>query len=212
MCGIVGLLQKPGAASELAGHDIAAWLSQATDALIHRGPDSGGELILDHVAIGARRLRIHDLSSKADQPLLSEDGRYAIVFNGAIFNYRQLRTELEARGFTFRTSGDTEVALNAIIAWGRDAFVRFDGMYAIGFLDRRSKSLLVGRDKLGIKPLFICRRSDFVAFSSEIKPLLAHPSINRRVNRKAVAAFMAFQFVAPPDTLFEGIETLPPGA
>ena len=179
--------------------------------MVRRGPDSEGRFVEGPIALGARRLRIHDLDSRADQPLCSADGRHVIVFNGAIFNYRDLRSELETLGRRFVTTGDTEVALAAIERWGGDAFRRLHGMFAIAFYDRDAGRLLVARDKLGIKPLYVHIAPTLFAFASEVKPLLAHPDIPRALNMSAVPEFLAFQHLMPPDTLFEGIEVLRPG-
>lgn len=209
MCGILGAVAREGQPDPAMW---AKWIERGLSAMERRGPDAGDSFREQHVALGARRLRVHDLSPLADQPMHSADGRSVIVFNGAIFNFRPLRAELEQLGHRFRTDSDTEVAQAAITQWGSAAFGRFDGMFAMAWYDRRDRRLLVGRDKLGIKPLFYTNATngDFL-FASEIKPLLAHPKVARRVNRDAIPEFLAFQFVAPPDTLFDGISVLPPG-
>ncbi len=209
MCGIMGgveLSTRAEGESRLAG-----WLERGLAALVHQGPDAGGHFIEGPLALGARRLRIHDLDSRADQPLFSEDGRRVVILNGAIFNYRDLRTELEALGRQFRTTCDTEVVLSAIDQWGIDALGRMSGMFALAWYDRDARRLLIARDKLGIKPLYVHRSPERVVFASEIKPLLAHPDVPRKLNRDIVPEFLAYQHVMPPDTLFEGIEVLRPG-
>jgi asparagine synthase (glutamine-hydrolysing) len=209
MCGILG------AVATGSGPDLSIWspwIDRGLAAMTRRGPDAGGHFVDGRVALGARRLRVHDLSPSADQPMHSRDGRSVIVFNGAIFNFKPLRAELAALGRTFHTNSDTEVALEALTQWGERAFERFDGMFAIAWYDRASRRLLVGRDKLGIKPLhYTTAANGDLLFASEIKPLLAHPHVARRVNRQALPEFLAFQFVSPPDTLFDGIHVLPPG-
>jgi asparagine synthase (glutamine-hydrolysing) len=209
MCGILGGVST---ASEPDRVRWVSWMERGLAAMERRGPDAGMHLMLGQVALGARRLRVHDLSAAADQPMRSADSRSAIVFNGAIFNFRLLRAELATLGHQFRTDSDTEVALAALTQWGADAFARFDGMFAIAWYDCHTRRLLLGRDKLGIKPLHYTTASngDFL-FASEIKPLLAHPGVLRRVNRDVVPELLAFQFVSPPDTLFDDILVLPPG-
>lgn len=201
----------PESSTEDFRRQTEQWLSQCDRLLFHRGPDSGGTIIEERVAVGARRLRIHDLSMSADQPFEGQDGRISLVYNGAIFNFRDLRRELESEGYTFTTDGDTEVIATGYAAWGESVFARFDGMFAVAILDRARKRLVLSRDKLGIKPLFLFRNEKFWAFSSEIKPLLAHSEIPREVNREAVSEQLAFQFVMPPRTLFKGIEVFLPG-
>ena len=212
MCGIVGTVRVNADVSvDAFARQAERWLTKCDRLLFHRGPDSGGTLIEDRVALGARRLRIHDLSVMADQPFQTADGRIALVFNGAIFNFRDLREELKTEGHAFTTDCDTETIAVGYAAWGERIFERLDGMFAVAILDRSRKRLVLARDKLGIKPLYIVRNSEFWAFSSEIKPLLAHPEVPREVNSDAVSEQLAFQFVMPPRTLFKGIEVFMPG-
>ena len=210
--GIVGTVRVNADVSvDAFARQAERWLTKCDRLLFHRGPDSGGTLIEDRVALGARRLRIHDLSVMADQPFQTADGRIALVFNGAIFNFRDLREELKTEGHAFTTDCDTETIAVGYAAWGERIFERLDGMFAVAILDRSRKRLVLARDKLGIKPLYIVRNSEFWAFSSEIKPLLAHPEVPREVNSDAVSEQLAFQFVMPPRTLFKGIEVFMPG-
>jgi len=206
MCGILGAVGL-----EPFDPSIETWVERGLVALSRRGPDSGGSFRYRNVVLGARRLRIHDLDTRADQPLFSPDKKRVLVFNGAIFNYKELREELRVKGHRFVTTSDTEVAMLAIDEWGPGAFSRFDGMFAIAHLDRESGRLLVVRDRLGIKPLYYHQSKSLFAFASEIKPLLAHPDIPRALNRGALPEFVAFQNVMPPQTLFEGIDVLLPG-
>lgn len=209
MCGILGgfsLRDEPD------DRVRSLWLDRGLAAMERRGPDSGDRFIEHRAVLGARRLRVHDLSAGADQPIHSRDGRSVLVFNGAVFNFRALRLELQALGHEFRTTSDTEVVLAAIIQWDVDAFRRLDGMFAVAWYDRQARRMLVARDKLGIKPLhFTTTPAGEFLFASEIKPLLGHPAVARRVNKGAIAEFLAFQFVAPPDTFFDGISVLMPG-
>jgi len=206
MCGIIGAVSR-----EALGASVKPWVERGLVALSRRGPDSGGSFLDRNIALGARRLRIHDLDTRSDQPFFSLDKSRVLVFNGAIFNYKELRDELRAKGHDFATTSDTEVAMVAIREWGPGAFSRFDGMFAIAHLDRESGRLLLVRDRLGIKPLYFHQSRELFAFASEIKPLLAHPDIPRTLNRQALPEFVAFQNVMPPHTLFEGIDVLLPG-
>ena len=211
MCGIVGFVSRCSC-PEAEFHAIHnEWLSRAGAQLLHRGPDSGGCLIEDGVAFGARRLRVHDLASTADQPFTTSDGSAVIVWNGAIFNFVELRSELRAVGYTFSTSGDTEVLAVGYCHWGCELFSRLDGMFAIAILDRDRRRVVLARDRLGIKPLYYHCTEQHFAFCSEIKPLLSHPDIDKVMNRDVVAEFLAFQFVMAPDTFFRGIKVMMPG-
>lgn len=209
MCGILGAVETVGDGRHRAG--LHQWVEAAIGGLRHRGPDAEGTVHGDRVHLGSRRLRIHDTSGHADQPFETADGRHVIIFNGAIFNHRDLRDDLRRRGHRFRTDCDTEVLLQALVEWGADVLPRLDGMFAFAWHDRRRGRVLIGRDKLGIKPLYYVRHGEFLLFSSEIKPMLRHPMVPRALNRAAVPEFLAFQFVMPPRTLFRDILVLPPG-
>ncbi|HAT36451.1 MAG TPA: asparagine synthase (glutamine-hydrolyzing), partial [Rhodospirillaceae bacterium] len=165
----------------------------------------------ESVVLAARRLRIHDLSPRADQPFYSDDESHVLIFNGAIFNYRALRTELQRLGHSFKTTSDTEVVLKALQEWDTGALERFDGMFAIAWLDRTRDRVILARDRFGIKPLYLYRDEQMTLFASEIKPILAHPNVPRRVDEAVVAEFFAFQMVTPPKTMYERIEQLKPG-
>ncbi len=206
MCGILGAV-----AHNAFGPSVRPWVERGLVALNRRGPDSGGLFLDRNIVLGARRLRIHDLDTRSDQPFFNADKSRVLVFNGAIFNYKDLREELRTKGHRFATTSDTEVAMVAIDEWGTGAFSRFDGMFAIAHLDRESGRLLLVRDRLGIKPLYFYQSRELFAFASEIKPLLAHPDIPRALNRQSLPEFVAFQNVMPPHTLFEGIDVLLPG-
>jgi asparagine synthase (glutamine-hydrolysing) len=144
MCGIAGVIN-------LNGDGVSPVLLQAmTDALAHRGPDGEGHWIRENVGIGHRRLAIIDLSPLGHQPMVSSDARYVLTFNGMIYNHREIRADLEARGHRFRGSSDTEVVLNSLIEWGPDALLRFNGMFALGFYDSAERKLLLARDRYGI--------------------------------------------------------------
>ena len=151
MCGIAGLINFDGAPVS------PAILQRMTDAVAHRGPDAEGHWIEGNVGLGHRRLAIIDLSPAGHQPMTSADHRYLLSYNGEVYNFRELRTELEARGYWFRSRTDSEVVLNALAEWGVDALKRFNGMFALALWDRKERTLLLSRDRYGIKPLYVCQ-------------------------------------------------------
>lgn len=207
MCGIFGTHQPAGLASATGD----AMADQMGDALVHRGPDAMGHWTGDGVMIGNCRLSIIDLSHASDQPLYSESGDVVVVQNGEIYNYVELRRELQARGVRFHTAGDTEVLLEAYRYWGPDFVTRLNGMFAIAVHDRREGTLHLYRDRLGVKPLYIAEGSDgAISFASEIKALLAagHPV---SPDLDALAQLMALNYIPAPATIFHGIRHLPPG-
>jgi len=174
MCGIAGLysltVPKP---------IDPARVERMCDAMIHRGPDGGGVWTAPGVALGHRRLSIIDVAG-SPQPMASADGRAMLVFNGEIYNFRELRAELKAGGATFHTDGDSEVILAAWQKWGPDCVARLHGMFAFAIYDQADRTLFLARDRLGVKPLFLARLSDgSLAFASELKGLLAHPLLRR---------------------------------
>ena len=205
MCGIAGELFFKGISANLD------WTQTACHLMQHRGPDGDGFHLGDTIALGHRRLAIIDLSGGA-QPMSYADGRYWITFNGEIYNYRSLRTELSQAGFQFSTDSDTEVILAAYIAWGTNGFARLNGIFAFGIWDSAAHELILVRDHLGVKPLFYHRDVEGLRFSSELKGLLAHPQIASTVNRDALRDYLALGYVLTPKTMIEGICKLPPGS
>jgi asparagine synthase (glutamine-hydrolysing) len=206
MCGIAGIV-------DLAGDAISPVLLQSmTDALAHRGPDGEGHWIKENVGIGHRRLAIIDLSPLGHQPMVSADSRYVLTYNGMVYNHRELRAELEARGHHFRGSSDTEVVLNALIEWGPDALLRFNGMLAIGFYDSVERRLLVARDRYGIKPLYVSHQGHTFSFGSEQKAILARTDFSRRLDTTALMEYFTFQNILSERTLLHDIELLPAGS
>ena len=161
MCGIAGLLSLRGEAIS------PAVLQRMTDAIAHRGPDGEGHWIEGEVGFGHRRLAIIDLSPLAHQPMMSHDSRYVMTYNGEIYNFRELRTELEVLGYSFRSQSDTEVLLTAWAAWGVKMLDRLNGMFAFAIWDRTEKTLTLARDRYGIKPLYISETAEGVTFGSE---------------------------------------------
>lgn len=205
MCGIAGVV-------DLSGKSISpVALKEMTDAVAHRGPDGEGHWIDRNVGLGHRRLSIIDLSPAGHQPMLSADGRFVLTFNGMIYNHRELRAELEAAGYQFRSNSDTEVLLNSLIEWGTDALLRFNGMFAIGLFDTVTRELLLARDRYGIKPLYIAHQGNVLAFGSEQKALLAYPGIKPVLDTAGLAEYFTFQNILTNRTLLQGIELLPAG-
>jgi asparagine synthase (glutamine-hydrolysing) len=215
MCGIAGLItQNPEAR-------IGAMLK----AIEHRGRDDEGvwtsSAINDEgqrVAFGHRRLSIIDTSSAGHQPMVSHDGRYVVILNGEIYNYRELREQLTTKGHSFRTQTDTEVLLAAWAEWGEDCLPRLNGMFAFALWDERERTLFLVRDRVGIKPLYYategrqdaCAPSPFV-FASEVKSILASGLVKAELDRERLHQFLTFLWVPDPNTLFQGIRTVPPG-
>ena len=159
-----------------------------------------------------RRLSIIDLSPAGHQPMMSADGRYVITFNGEIYNFQELRPELEARGARFLGHSDTEVMLEAFAAYGVAATVqRLVGMFTIGVWDRRERALTLVRDRLGIKPLYWAKFGELFLFGSELKALRAHPGWSPRIDRAAVASFLRHSYVPAPHTIYQGVYKLEPG-
>ncbi|MHB8078498.1 MAG: asparagine synthase (glutamine-hydrolyzing) [Candidatus Krumholzibacteriia bacterium] len=206
MCGIAGALNLDG-----APFADAELLARMTRALAHRGPDDEGMHRQGPVGLGQRRLSILDLSPAGHQPMLTADGGRALVYNGEIYNYRDIRADLAARGRTFHSNCDTEVLLDLIDLHGLDWLHRLNGMFAFGLWDQASRTLMLGRDRLGIKPLYWCVADGQFLFASELKSLLQHPAARREVREEALAEYFAFRCVAGAETLLRGIRALPPG-
>ena len=205
MCGIAGLINLDGAPVSPA--DLRAM----TDAIAHRGPDGEGQWIEANVGIGHRRLAVIDLSPAGHQPMVSADHRYLLSYNGEVYNFRELRTELEARGYWFRSGTDSEVVLNALAEWGVAALDRFNGMFALALWDRKERRLLLARDRYGIKPLYIRHDNQRITFASEQKAILALPGDAPAVDRRALLEYFTFQNIFTDRSLLEGIELLPAG-
>jgi asparagine synthase (glutamine-hydrolysing) len=205
MCGIAGLVNLDGTPAS------PVVLRRMTDAIAHRGPDGEGQWIEENLGLGHRRLAIIDLSPAGHQPMIGTDHRYVLSYNGEIYNYRELRTELEAKGYWFRSQTDSEVVLNAIAEWGTDALLRFNGMFALAVWDRKRKTLLLARDRYGIKPLYYARQGGTFSFGSEQKAILAQPAFSRRLNAPALLEYFTFQNIFTDQTLLQDIHLLPAG-
>lgn len=203
MCGITGIMNVDGAPLP------AGVLRRMTDVVRHRGPDGDGVWIQDNIGFGHRRLAIVDLTDAGHQPMHSADGSLVITYNGEIYNWRELRRTLSARGVKFRSESDTEVILEAYRAWGPRCIERFNGMFAFGIWDARQQRLFIARDRYGIKPLYYKWDGQTLLFASEIKSLLQHPKVSVRVDSAALNEYFTFQNVLSDRTLFDGIKLLP---
>jgi asparagine synthase (glutamine-hydrolysing) len=205
MCGVAGLIH-------LNGEPVSpVILKKMTDAIAHRGPDGEGQWIEGNVGIGHRRLAIIDLSPAGHQPMITGDHRYVLSYNGEIYNYREIRTELEALGYWFRSQTDSEVVLNALAHWGPDALLKFNGMFGLALWDRKEQTLLLARDRYGIKPLYYAKQGQSFAFGSEQKAITAQPTFKRDLNKKALLEYFTFQNIFTDQTLLEDVHLLPAG-
>jgi len=211
MCGIAGFLDRQGRGSA----DTLQRLAQAMgDSLLHRGPDDGG-VWTDApagLAFAQRRLAVVDLSPMGHQPMVSRSGRFIINYNGEVYNFAEMRRELEGLGKTFRGHSDTEVILEGCEQWGIAATVkRLIGMFAIALWDRESRTLWLARDRMGIKPVYWGMFGDLVLFGSELKALLVHPGWTPEIDRNALAAFMRHNYVPAPYSIYRGVRKLRQG-
>ena len=205
MCGVAGYMN-------LAGEPASPVLvKKMTDAIAHRGPDGEGHWVDGPVAIGHRRLSIIDLSPAGHQPMMTPDGRYVLSYNGEIYNFKELRLELEAEGARFRSDTDSEVVLYAMAFWGVEALNRLNGMFAFALWDTREKSLLLARDRYGIKPMYCARQGSRFWFASEHKAIVADPQFARDMNLPALLEYMTFQNIFTDQTLLKDISILPAG-
>lgn len=186
-------------------------IQKMNQAIQHRGPDASGFFQSKNMALGHQRLKIIDLSDVANQPFRSQDGRYALVFNGEIYNYKLLQAEL-ADEFSFITNSDTEVVLYALIKWGKKAFAKFNGMFAIAFWDDFTETLLLGRDRMGIKPLYYSFLNSRLVFSSEIKGILASQLIPKQLSFSSVIDYLHYQTVYGENTLLQNVQMMPPAS
>ena len=204
MCGISGIfnLNKQPVSQHI--------LKKMSDALAHRGPDGEGLYIDDYIGLGHRRLSILDTSNKAAQPMQSKDGNWVIVFYGCIYNYLELKLDLQSKGHIFHSTGDTEVICEGLAAYGIDFIKKLNGMFAIAAWNKTTKELWLNRDRFGVKPLYIYLHNEVVLFASEIKAFLKHPLFKVEVNLSALNEYFTFQNVFSFDTLFKNVEMLPP--
>jgi asparagine synthase (glutamine-hydrolysing) len=205
MCGICGIYNYRYRLSA----DETLLRSMVTQ-IIHRGPDDDGFYVSGAVGLGMRRLSIIDLEG-GHQPMCNEDGSIWIVFNGEIYNFPELRRELQAKGHIFRTRSDTETVVHAYEEWGLAAFSKLNGMFGFALWDSRRQELILARDPFGIKPLYYTDTNGRLLFASEIKAILADPTVQKYVDEQALDEFLTLTFVPSPRTLFAGIQKIPPG-
>ena len=206
MCGIVGIFDRQG-----RGNVDRKLLARMNDSQSHRGPDESGLYVKGGIGLGHRRLSIIDLAS-GQQPLFNEDGRVVVVYNGEIYNFRELCAELLTLGHEFRTHSDTEVIVHAWEEWGEHCVERFRGMFAFGIWDDRRRQLFLARDRLGIKPLYYSLLADgSLLFASELKALLQHPGLRRELDPLAVDEYFAYGYIPEPRSIFVNTWKLPPG-
>lgn len=203
MCGIAGFTHKNWAPEPER-------IERATDTLAHRGPDQRGVYLSSVLSMGGARLKIIDLQG-GDQPILTDNGDVAIVFNGEIYNHLELRAELERLGHRFHSHSDTETVLHAFVEWDTQSFSRLRGMFAIALWTKSSRRLVLARDRMGIKPLYIARNGEDILFGSELKTIFVHPEFERRLSLNGLACYLALNYVPCPWTLVEGIDKLAPG-
>lgn len=205
MCGVAGYLAIGDA---LANASVVEAMGVA---ISHRGPNGRGVFVDGPCGLAHRRLAIIDLSEAASQPMSTPDGRYTLSYNGEVYNFRELRSNLEERGCRFQSASDTEVVLHALATWGRDAIGQFNGMFAGALWDSERRELLLFRDRYGIKPLYWGRFGNTVLFGSEQKAILAHPNAKRTVDLEGMFEYLTFQNIFTNKTLLQGIELFPAG-
>ena len=203
MCGFVGFVGGTDNQSEV--------LTKMMDRIVHRGPDMGGQFIDGRVALGFRRLSILDLTEAGAQPMANEDGSVVIVFNGEIYNFQELRSELEAKGYKFHCGADTESLLHGYEEYGTKLAGMLRGMFAFVVWDTKTNEMYGARDIFGIKPFYYTQtEAGELLFGSEIKSLLEHPGFRREVNAEALRPYLTFQYSAMNETFFKGTYKLPP--
>jgi asparagine synthase (glutamine-hydrolysing) len=206
MCGIVGIVD-----TQDLGDRGALALRGMCEIITHRGPDDEGHYFSQHAALGIRRLSIIDLQT-GHQPILNEDKTIAVVLNGELYNYRQLRSDLEAKGHKFTTRGDTETIVHGYEEYGEGIVRRLRGMFCFALWDDKQQKLLLARDRVGIKQVYFTEVTGKFLFGSEIKCILTHPDSVRRINSAALASYLTFLYITAPNTIYEGIHELLPGS
>jgi asparagine synthase (glutamine-hydrolysing) len=205
MCGIAGYFNTDGEPAS------AVILKRMTDAVAHRGPDGEGFYTDGFIALGHRRLAIIDLSPRGHQPMATPDGRYVLTYNGEVYNFQELRIELEAKGHSFRSRTDSEVVLHAYAEWGAQCVHHFNGMFAFGIWDKERLELFLARDRYGTKPLYYAFSGSTLIFGSEAKAIITHPKVPVKLDESALIEYFSFQNFFTDRTLFEGVNILPAG-
>src|SRR5437588_2032124 len=212
MCGFAGLIDWERRTSAA---DLSHRAQQMAATLRHRGPDDEGSWVdaAAGIGLGHRRLSIIELSPRGHQPMLSSSGRYVIVYNGEIYNFQELRSELESCGTNFRGNSDTEVILEGCERWGPSAALeRFNGMFAFALWDRQQRQILLARDRFGEKPLYYAWAGSTLLFASELKALGADESMERTIDRDALALFFRYNCIPAPHTIYKNVCKLPPAS
>jgi asparagine synthase (glutamine-hydrolysing) len=208
MCGIAGILRTRKAGVESG--DDGGLIRKMTAAMAHRGPDAVGFLSEGPLQLGHLRLAIIDLSAEANQPFTDESGRYTIIFNGEIYNFRQVRSMIPE--YPFRTSSDTEVLVAAYAKWGAECLVHLRGMFAFAIWDRQDEELFLARDRMGVKPLYYYKDDDVVVFASEVRAILATGLVKKRLSHRGLVEYFSYQSVSAPFSPIEGILQLESGS
>ena len=202
MCGICGILYSDPH-RQVERDTLAVMNAQ----IVHRGPDDDGFFVEGNVGLAMRRLSIIDLKT-GHQPIGNEDNRLWIVYNGEIYNHRQLRADLQGRGHQYRTNSDTETIVHLYEEYGADCVKHLRGMFAFAIWDRRQRKLFLARDRLGIKPLYYRYEAGTLLFGSEIKTILAYPGVKAEFNRGTLAEYLAFGYISGSETMYAGIRKL----
>ena len=202
MCGIVGFIDK----QKYKGNII----KKMTDRMLHRGPDQEGYYMDDNIALGHRRLSIIDLDN-GNQPMFNKDKNLVVIFNGEIYNYKELRTELKDKKYQFQTNSDTEVLLHGYEEWGNDLPKKLRGMFAFAIWDKKNKNLFCARDHFGMKPFYYYQNEEVFMFASEIKAFLEHPKFKKVLNKELLGPYLSFSFTPTQETFFKGVYCLEPG-
>lgn len=205
MCGIAGYI-------DLTHRSVSpVVLKNMTDSIAHRGPDGEGQWIEGNVGIGHRRLSIIDLTPDGHQPMISADQRYVLSYNGEIYNFKEIRAELQSMGFRFNSKTDSEVALYALVHWQEKAVLKFNGMFALALWDRQERKLLLARDRFGIKPLYYSITEEAFSFASEQKAIRVLPNFKQKIDKEALLEYFTFQNIFTDKTLEKSIKILPAG-
>jgi asparagine synthase (glutamine-hydrolysing) len=208
MCGITGFMHF--STDQQVTNADQPLLAQMNQAQFHRGPDEGGEYLDESVALGHRRLAIIDLS-QGQQPMISDDGDYVLIYNGEVYNFKETRRDLEKLGHVFNSHSDTEVILHAYMQWGQSCVDKLQGMFTFAIWDKTTQSLFLARDRLGIKPLFYSIIDKTLYFASELKSLTLLPNLNKKIDAKAIEQYFALGYAAEPHTIYQQVAKLPPG-
>ena len=205
MCGIAGILnfnQRPVSHSQIKA---------MTDIISHRGPDGEGQWIEGAIGFGHRRLAIIDLTSAGHQPMQTRDSQFVLTFNGEIYNFKELRTELESLGYQFHSNTDSEVVLNAFAEWREKCLEKFNGMFAFAIWDKKEKTLFLARDRYGVKPLYYCKTDQSIVFASEVKAIMKSDQYDPSLDKEALVEYLTFQNFFTDRTLFQNVTMLMPG-